>query len=99
MKTFGRRSNETVSSDGSDDFITPPPVPVTNFGPSFGELRKRPVPTSLENVLSQLRGRVLEMVEPSAAAELPAEELRRQLEVLVHEVAHRYGLEHGPRLH
>ena len=93
MKTFGRRSNETVSSDGSDDFITPPPVPVTNFGPSFGELRKRPVPTSLENVLSQLRGRVLEMVEPSAAAELPAEELRRQLEVLVHELASRDKIE------
>jgi len=44
-------------------------------------------------VLSQLRGRVLEMVEPSAAAELPAEELRRQLEVLVHELASRDKIE------
>ncbi len=90
MKTFGRRNPDALSQDLVEDFVTPQP---STFEPSFGELRKRAVPTSLENAFSQLRGRVLEMVEPSAAAELPAEELRRQIEVLVHELASRDKIE------
>jgi pilus assembly protein CpaF len=97
MKTFGRRSSDFLPGEkGAESPHSPPPP----HGPTdvvISELRRRPVPTSLEAILSQLRARVLEMVEPSAAAELPAEELRRQLEVLVHELASRDKIEISAR--
>jgi len=96
MRTFGRRNLDPASPSGTQGAHPGTTPVVADYAlpvrENFGETRKRPL-TDVENVLAQLRGRVLEMVEPGAAAELPVEELRRQLEVLVHELASRDKIE------
>lgn len=88
MRTFGRRTDETSPA------TNPSSSPYAGaYQENVAELHRRSMVSGVENTLSQLRGRVLEMVEPGAAAELPVEELRRQLEVLVHELASRDKIE------
>jgi pilus assembly protein CpaF len=89
MRTFGRRTDETTPT-------TRPSAAAAytgSYGENVAELHRRNAVSGVENTLAALRGRVLEMVEPGAAAELPVEELRRQLEVLVHELASRDKIE------
>ena len=88
MRTFGRRTDETspTTNPSSSPYVG-------GYSENVAEMHRRNAVSGVENTLSQLRGRVLEMVEPGAAAELPVEELRRQLEVLVHELASRDKIE------
>ena len=88
MRTFGRRTDETSPATNSSANTY-----VGGYSENVAELHRRNAVSGVENTLAQLRGRVLEMVEPGAAAELPVEELRRQLEVLVHELASRDKIE------
>ncbi len=88
MRTFGRRTDETMpATEATTNSFA------NGYGENVAELHRRASISGVESTLAQLRGRVLEMVEPGAAAELPVDELRRQLEVLVHELASRDKIE------
>ena len=92
MRTFGRRTDDgSVAPGGASGGYNGGGG--SGFGQDVAELQRRVVVNGVESALAQLRGRVLAMVEPAAAVELPVEELRRQLEVLVHDLASRDKIE------
>jgi pilus assembly protein CpaF len=97
MKIFGRRDNYTPgmaqeSPEEHDvllDGLTPQP--------EAEPLQRYAMPMQQTLVVTSLRERVLRQIDPTAAADLPFEQLRRHLEQLIHAIANEARYEFSGR--
>ena len=103
MKKFGRRDDDTpvrlpVLSPGLPASVVSAPAPAPILpGPSLNSpppAAKRDEPAAHRPVMSaSLRERVIELIEPSAAATVSRDVLRRQIEEIIHGIANDERLE------
>jgi len=97
MKIFGRRDNFTpvaapTPEEGHELLLDGlAPVPEPEAAP------RHVVPTQQSQVISQLRDRVLRQIDPTAAADLPMDALRRHLEQIIHAIANEERYEFSGR--
>ena len=100
MKVFGRREMQGSATEAQSPPVAAPPPPLVPLpaqrpaqtaeaasfpaGPAAGKLRA-------------LRLHVLKQIDPVLATDLPRPELRRQIEVIVHEIANEDRLEISAR--
>jgi pilus assembly protein CpaF len=95
MKKFGRRDDETpahLPSLVSSSRVTPGPLSaVDSSHPSTSKREEISVPHSV--MPTSLRERVIEQIEPSAAATVSRDVLRRQIEEIIHGIANDERLE------
>ncbi len=97
MKVFGRRDNFTpvaakAPSAGLDlllDGYAPPP--------EAEPAPRQTVSAPQSHIITLLRDRVLRQIDPTAAADLPYEALRRQLEQIIHAIANEERYEFSGR--
>src|SRR6185312_11740887 len=95
MKKFGRRDDDTsvfLSALPPSLPASPPSLPVSPPGLTASARREEP---SNEGpaVPASLRERVIEQIEPSVAATVSREVLRRQIEEIIHQIANQERLE------
>ena len=84
MKTFGKRER-----DG-----TPTPAPALTPIPLPGLTSRRDeAPTEKPVMPASLRERVIEQIDPSVAATVSRDVLRRQIEEIIHAIANQERLE------
>ncbi|MGY4478369.1 CpaF family protein [Bradyrhizobium sp. USDA 3364] len=109
MKKFGRRDDDTParlpalmpsspSSTASTTSTLPPSVPrspASSPSPPAAPSPRRDERSSQEApaLSASLRERVIEQIEPAAAATVPREVLRRQIEEIIHQIANEERLE------
>ncbi len=82
MKTFGKRER-----DG-----TPTPLPALTPMPALTP-RRNEAPTEQLVMPASLRERVIEQIDPSVAATVSRDVLRRQIEEIIHGIANQERLE------
>ncbi len=87
MKSFGRRSSEDLAAEMAAEQAAAQKMM------SVGELPK----VSQPELFIRLRTLVLEQLDPTAAAQLPPDQLREQLEPLIHELADRERIQLSAR--
>jgi pilus assembly protein CpaF len=95
MKKFGRRDDDTsvlLSALPPSLPASPPSLPASP--PSLAASTRREEPSSERpGVAASLRERVIEQIEPSAAATVSRDVLRRQIEEIIHQIANQERLE------
>ncbi|WP_139861177.1 CpaF family protein [Bradyrhizobium ivorense] len=104
MKKFGRRADDQAArlpsltanrpeppSLATSTMSSPPPSSPAS-APSLPPKREEPVHHN-PAMSASLRERVIEQIEPSAAATVPREILRRQIEEIIHGIANQERLE------
>ncbi|MCC8964647.1 CpaF family protein [Bradyrhizobium sp. Pear76] len=105
MKKFGRRADEmpmrmpAAVPEAPPMRPVPPPLPLAepSVSPSapnlFTPAPKHDEPAHHPVMSASLRERVIEQIEPSAAATVPRDVLRRQIEEIIHGIANQERLE------
>src|SRR5262249_61134802 len=84
MKTFGKRERDDAPA--SLPALTPTPLPGLTSRRDEAPTEKRVMPASL-------RERVIEQIDPSVAATVSRDVLRRQIEEIIHAIANQERLE------
>src|SRR5262249_14489784 len=84
MKTFGKRERDSAPT--SLPALTPTPLPALTP-------RRDEAPTEKPVMPASLRERVIEQIDPSVAATVSRDVLRRQIEEIIHAIANQERLE------
>ncbi|WGS22804.1 MULTISPECIES: CpaF family protein [unclassified Bradyrhizobium] len=108
MKKFGRRADETPTrlpalmpslpaaepSMSQTAPVSPPAAPSLVSSSALPSMQRRDEPSSHHPVMpASLRERVMEQIDPSVAATVSREVLRRQIEEIIHGIANQERLE------
>ena len=98
MKVFGKRDIQSVVPETQSAAAAAVAAPVSpSVSPSVSPQVSPPTPTASTEAADQkyasLRQRALAQIDPVLASELPRNELRRQIETIIHDIANEDRLE------